>query len=98
MSMHTEWDTATGFGFDVYTADEANESLTPGEEVTSPYVLVLGGAGGGCLAIEGTADELRAWIVKVHDHVMATVPDRSVEEEACCDWSTSVPGTPRTNG
>ena len=65
MSIHTEWDTATTCEIEVYTAEEANEELAPDEEVDAPFVLTLGGAGGGCLAIEGTADELRAFAGKV---------------------------------
>lgn len=65
MSIHTEWDTATECEVEVITADEAIETLGADEVITAPYVLVLGGAGGGCLAVEGTAAALRAFAARI---------------------------------
>jgi hypothetical protein len=61
MSMHVEWDGAATCDVTVMSRQEANaEGCWLGEPVDAPFVLVLGGAGGGCLAIEGTAEALQA--------------------------------------
>jgi hypothetical protein len=58
--MHTEWDTATSCDYVALPTSRADEDLGlyPDEPYSAPAVLVLGGAGGGCLAIEGTKEDL----------------------------------------
>lgn len=67
MSLHVEWDTASEAGASIYTRDAAREEF--GEDVNAPFVLVLGGNGGGALAIEGTRDEL----VKLTEGILTAV-------------------------
>ena len=74
--IHAEWDTATDCEVEVITADEAIETLGADEVTTAPYVLVLGGAGGGCLAVEGTAAELRAFARRI----LSAVDDPTVSD------------------
>jgi hypothetical protein len=49
----------------------ANKELNVDEEVTAPFVLVLGGLSGGALAIEGTRDDLNTLASKIADSVRA---------------------------
>lgn len=78
MSMHTEWDVAKTCAIGAASREEANDEWSLGEEVTAPYVLVLGGDGGGCLAVEGTREELIAFADRVR---------RAVGTLAGCDHS-----------
>jgi hypothetical protein len=68
MSMHTEWDTAIECAVTIL---EGSDVVAPGDPITAPYVLFLGGEGGGCLAVEGTAEELRAFAARVAAEVAA---------------------------
>jgi len=72
MSMHTEWDTAR----DCEIAIERGADVEADEEVTSDYVLFLGGSGGGCLAVEGTAAELKTFALRIARTVGLEVEDR----------------------
>jgi hypothetical protein len=65
MSMHTEWDVAATCNATVLGTDDANDELSPDEAVTAPFVLVLGGSGGGALVVEGTAAELQEFAERV---------------------------------
>lgn len=62
MSLHIEWDTARECEMEILDRETANEELSPAEEITVPYVVILGGAGGGALAVEGTESELIKWV------------------------------------
>jgi hypothetical protein len=57
MSMHVEWDKASEAGASIYTREAAQEEFGA-DDISAPFVLVLGGNGGGALAVEGTRDEL----------------------------------------
>lgn len=80
MSVHTEWDVAATCQVEVASREEANDewSLGEDEEVTAPFVLVLGGDGGGCLAVEGTREELIAFAERVRRAVHALSSDDPV--------------------
>lgn len=56
--IHVEWDVAETCDISAMTAADAEEELRPGEGINAPFVVVLGGDGGGCLAVEGTREEL----------------------------------------
>lgn len=59
MSVHTEWDVATECDIEVLTAEAAENALRPAAAIDhGSHVLVLGGAGGGCLALEGDLAQL----------------------------------------
>lgn len=77
MSMHTEWDTAGECGVEVMTAADATETLWPDEPVEASHVLVLGGAGGGCLAVEGSLTDLLNLASEIRTTVMAAMIDRT---------------------
>jgi len=70
MSMHVEWDSADLY-VSVMTGEEATEEFGPDEGVTAPFVLSLGGASGGLLAIEGTRDALLNLADRIRDAVWA---------------------------
>jgi hypothetical protein len=74
MSMHIEWDTATDCNITTASAADANEHWALDASVDAPFVLMLGGAGGGALAIEGTRAELAALARQILDDVRA-LPD-----------------------
>lgn len=74
MSVHTEWDEAKTCGVGATTAEDANTEWYLDGEVTQPYVLVLGGDGGGCLAVEGTRAELVAFAERV-SRAVESLPD-----------------------
>lgn len=63
MSMHIEWDDATSCEVEIYTAEEFEEEF--GDTIEATHSLVLGGAGGGCLSIEGSRAELVAFAQRV---------------------------------
>lgn len=65
MSMHTEWDTATECAVTILDGHDVEAD----EPVTAPYVLFLGGAGGGCLAVEGTRTELQEFVARIATEV-----------------------------
>ncbi|ALE76807.1 hypothetical protein FRP1_28860 (plasmid) [Pseudonocardia sp. EC080625-04] len=57
MSLHIEWDTAS-VEVRLLPAEQGLDELHPDAGIDSSHVLVLGGAGGGALAIEGDLDAL----------------------------------------
>lgn len=65
MSMHTEWAQATDVYVKAATADEHNAAGHLDQRVDRSHALVLSGDGSGALAIEGTADELRAVAARI---------------------------------
>jgi hypothetical protein len=69
--MHIEWDTATDCNVSTASAVEANADWSLDAEVVEPFVLMLGGAGGGALAIEGTRAELVALAGRILAEVRA---------------------------
>ncbi|WP_236788118.1 hypothetical protein [Amycolatopsis sp. GM8] len=60
MSLHIEWDAARSCGIELMSAEQATRDLEAQEATTSP-VLLLGGDGGGALAVEGSITELVAF-------------------------------------
>uniref|UniRef100_UPI003F498CF7 hypothetical protein n=1 Tax=Pseudonocardia sp. CA-138482 TaxID=3240023 RepID=UPI003F498CF7 len=77
MSMHTEWDVAATCCVGTYTASEAEEEFHADVHVESDYVLVLGGDGGGCLAVEGN----RAQLISFSDRIRSAVLDLPIDAE-----------------
>jgi hypothetical protein len=65
MGLHVEWEHAAECEVGTYTRREANDELELGETVAEPFVVVLGGGSGGCLAVEGDAAQLRAFAERV---------------------------------
>ncbi len=84
MTMHTEWDEARSCAISTLARDTANEDLDLAGKVTAPFVLALGGDGGGCLAVEGTAEQLRAFAARLSDAVA-----RLIGDSACSDCGTT---------
>lgn len=67
MSLHVEWDRATS---EVVIA-EPGEEMPDGQSIEPGWWgLVLGGAGGALLVVEGTPDELVAYAAAVTDAAM----------------------------
>lgn len=57
MSLHIEWDAAP-VEIRLLPAEQGLHELRPDAGIDSSHVLVLGGDGGGALAIEGGLDDL----------------------------------------
>ncbi len=100
MPIHTEWDTAATCQVHVRTADEAMQIHGTDEPAPSP-VLVLGGDGGGCLAVTGTYTELLALVERIREAITAernhsgiqTVPVTLVAfDDDCGRAECAVPG------
>lgn len=70
MSLRVEWVTAD-CAVTVLTAADAEERLRPDELVDADLVLLLGGASGGAFAIEGSAEDLRAFAERVRAQITA---------------------------
>lgn len=68
MSLHIEWDTAT-VEVRLLPAEQGLDELHPDAGIDSSHVLVLGGDGGGALAIEGDLDDLAAVGHRIADAV-----------------------------
>lgn len=66
--LHVEWDTAENCTIAVLTPEQADRELAPDVDCEQ-HVLLLGGDGGGALAVEGTPDQLKAFA----ERILATV-------------------------
>ncbi len=70
MSMHVEWDTAATAEIQVWSATAALDLLAPDTRKVSGPVLVIGGSGGGCIAIESNSvSELEALIRRLQARI-----------------------------
>ena len=78
MSMHVEWDIARTCKIEILAAAEAEDVLHADYAVDGDYVAVLGGDGGGCLAIEGSRDQL----TRLARALLATVDALPIETTA----------------
>lgn len=62
--LHVEWDEAASCKVSLLTPVEANAELRPDEDCEHS-VLLLGGYGGGALAVEGTPEQLKVFARRI---------------------------------
>ena len=80
MSMHTEWDVARTAELSLLDEQEAYDNLQPDAEIDYSHVLVIGGSGGGCMALEGSLSDIETVGRRIMTKALRAMVDHKEEE------------------